>query len=181
MPKTRGRTTKLTPALQTAIVEAVSKGVPYCQAALLADIGITTAKEWRARGEGRDATRPQTPQFAAFAAVLQKAEAANEARQIQVILDAAAGGMVIEESTTVFPDGKERSTRKYTAPQWQASAWYLERRYPDRYALRNRLDITLKIEALAAQMADKLGVDAQELIREAQVLLEESTYGRDGA
>jgi hypothetical protein len=163
------------------MVEAVSKGVPYCQAALLAGVDTNTVREWRARGEGRDTTRPQTPLYATFATALQKAEAANEARQIQVILDAAAGGMVIEESTTVFPDGRARSTIKRTLPQWQASAWYLERRYPERYALRNRLDITLKIEALAAQMADKLGVDAQELIREAQALLEESAYGRDGA
>jgi hypothetical protein len=49
---------------------------------------------------------------------------------------------------------------------WQAAAWWLERRRPDDYSRRDRVDVTVRQEAqkLAAQM----GIDAAELIAEAE-------------
>ena len=51
---------------------------------------------------------------------------------------------------------------------WQA-AWWLERRRPDDYGRRDRVDVTVRqqVQKLAAQM----GIDAAELIAEAEPIV----------
>ena len=49
---------------------------------------------------------------------------------------------------------------------WRASAWWLERRRPDEYGVRARVEVTLRQRA--EEYASKLGLDADELIAEAQ-------------
>ena len=95
----RGRVTKLTPYLQQAIVTAVTGGVPYVQACLLAKVAPATASEWLARGEGRDPDRPSTPLYTDFSEAIARARAADEATRIVRIGQAGKGGAVIYEKT----------------------------------------------------------------------------------
>lgn len=92
---------KLTPATQKRICEAIRLGATYVHAANAAGISYETFNEWRK-------TKPQ------FSEAIQKAEGECVEEQLRVIRQAAS----------------ERN--------WQASAWILERRYPDDYGRRER-------------------------------------------
>jgi hypothetical protein len=130
---------KLTPALQNAIVNAVSIGVPLRMASELAGVAFDTVLEWIQRGEGRHPTRRATAPYVQFAHALKKAEAQDQARRVARIEQAARGGQVLVEktSTTVKPDGSTVTVRevKYSAPSWVADAWHLERTDPKHWAI----------------------------------------------
>lgn len=111
------RPTDLTPELQEKIVAIVRKGNFRVVAAEACGIGESTLSEWIARGEGRDKDRPQTPEYAAFAAAIKAAEA-----------EAEIAAMAVIESA-----GLET---------WQAAAWYLERKFPGRWGKREKHELS---------------------------------------
>jgi len=166
------RSTKLTSGIQTAITQAVSVGVPYLQAAVLAGIGESTAKQWRQRGDGTHG-RPSTPVYVAFVADLKKAEAQDEARRIARIEQAAQGGMVVYEKTVTYPDGRTVTEVKRTAPEWTADAWHLERAHPERWARKDRYDLNFVVQRAAAKVAEEFGLTAEQVLAEAPLLLKE--------
>jgi transposase len=167
------RPTKLTDAMQQAIVQAVTAGVPYVQACLLAGVGEGTAHEWRARGEQRDPVRPSTPLYAQFAEAIRKAEAHDEALRLARISAAGKGGTVVYEKTVTYPDGRTVREVQRTAPQWTADAWHLERKYPECYGRRDRYDLHVQIEQAAARVAADLGMTPEALLAKATALLQE--------
>jgi hypothetical protein len=171
------RKTRLTPGIQQAIVTAIVGGVPYVQAALMVDVPVATANEWRQRGEGRDPERPSTPLYAAFAVAIKKAEAQDEARRILRINQAGQGGTIIYEKTTTYEDGRVTHEVRRTSPEWTADAWHLERKYPDRYGRRLQADLTLQIQKAAQEVADEIGIDVALVLREAQTYLLEARNG----
>jgi hypothetical protein len=182
------RPPKLTPPLQAGIVNAVSIGVPYLQAALLAGIGQSTAMQWRQRGEGTH-RRPQTPLFVAFVEAIKKAEAEDQARRVARIEQAARGGAVVYEKETVTEkaDGSKVTVREVRRlpPQWVADAWHLERTDPKRWGRRDRLDVHTyrdKIAAKARELGSQFGVDPEALIARAERLANglQADEGSDG-
>jgi len=54
---------------------------------------------------------------------------------------------------------------------WQAAAWKLERRYPEDFGRRERLDVRIDIEERVRDMARSLGLDEDEAVIEAQRML----------
>jgi hypothetical protein len=136
----RGRRPKLTEELQQRILVAVRAGVGVEESFRLAGIGVRTGHEWLRRGEGTDPRRPTAPQFAQFAQSLKKAQAEDEAARIARINAAGRGGAIIYTRTLTTKKGETISETRTTAPQWQADAWYLERKHPERWALRHRLE-----------------------------------------
>ena len=60
------RPTRLTPAIEQAILQAVTGGVPYVQAAMLAGVSERTAHLWRERGEGTHTQQRATPRLLEF-------------------------------------------------------------------------------------------------------------------
>jgi hypothetical protein len=172
MAKT-GRKTRLTPALEHAIVTAIAGGAPYYQACLLAGVPASTATLWMERGEHRHPNRPATPQLVTFVAAVKKAEAQDEVRRLLRISQAGQGGVVVYERTITHPDGRvEREVRR-TAPQWQCDAWVLERKFPDRWGKRMQVqaDLQLKIREIAQEVADEIGVPVEDILKEAQAVL----------
>src|SRR3990167_4587665 len=162
----QGRPTKLTQAVFTAIINAVSGGVPYLRAAAMANIGPDAAMEWRRRGENVD-NRPTTPLYANFAKALKKAEAQDEARRVLRINQAGQGGQVTHEKTITYPDGRVVHEVSRTRPEWQADAWHLERTQPDVWGRRERLDIRVNIQQAAVKVAEDLGMTPDEVLSEA--------------
>jgi hypothetical protein len=69
--------------------------------------------------------------YAAFAAAVNKAVAESESRDLATILKAAQS-------------------------QWQAAAWRLERRFPEKYGRNDRLKVDAKIEHDGASLVAKL-------------------------
>ena len=112
-----GRPSKLTPAVQEAIVEGVRLGMSLSSAAERVGVAAATANDWMRRGEGRHRQKPPTPSFVAFAAAVKRAEAELEATMLERVHAAALSGQ----------------------PQtWQAAMTLLERRFPDRYGRFDR-------------------------------------------
>jgi hypothetical protein len=93
------RPTKLTPELQADLVRALASGAYIEAACEYVGIAPATYYGWIARANAEDAE----PEFLEFLEAVKKARAANIRRHIKIIRKA----------------GKE---------QWQASAWFLERR-----------------------------------------------------
>lgn len=112
-----GRKTLLTPAVQQRIVEAVRAGAYLEDAAAYCGLPVSTVTEWMARGHGRDPDRPQTKQYAAFAAAVDEARAAARLEHVLIIRQAARAG------------------------QWQASAWFLERTAPKLWGRKDRMTV----------------------------------------
>jgi hypothetical protein len=87
--------------------------------------------------------------FLKLAQDLKGAEAKAEARMLGVIREAAIGHQTVTETKGKSimikdPDGGDRllpaieitEVTKELRPQWQAAAWFLERRYPEKYSQR---------------------------------------------
>jgi hypothetical protein len=87
--------------------------------------------------------------FLKLAQDLKGAEAKVEARMLGVIREAAIGHHTVTETKRKSimikdPDGGDRllpaeeitEVTKELRPQWQAAAWFLERRYPEKYSQR---------------------------------------------
>jgi hypothetical protein len=103
--------TKLSSSVEQAICQAILAGSSIEVAAEYVGIGRRTFYRWCSRG--RKAKRGV---FWHFWHALKKARAAAEVRTVARLLDAA--------------------------PQtWQAAAWWLERKAPNRWALRDRREL----------------------------------------
>jgi hypothetical protein len=112
-----GRPDMLNPKLQEAICKRIEKGTYPAKAAVLEGISKDTYYAWMRRGR----TEPKG-KFYNFLKAIRKAESIAETAYLEQIRKAATG----EET------GK---------PVWQAAAWYLERRYPDSWGRRDRVDL----------------------------------------
>jgi hypothetical protein len=159
--------------VEKAIITAVAGGVPYYQACLLADVPQSTATLWMEKGEGRHSQQRPTPQLVAFVAAIKKAETQDEARRLLRISQAGEGGVVVSEKTTRYPDGRVVTEVQRTVPQWQAHAWMLERKYPDRYGRRVQADLAVQVRQVAEEVAQEVGLSADEILAEAQRYLHE--------
>ncbi len=105
-----GRPCKLTPAIQSKIVEYIHAGAYIETAAAAAGISKDTLYAWLRRGARGDGTR-----FREFSDAVERALAQAELRDLLII-------------------GKAAQT------QWQAAAWRLERKCPDRWGRKVRIE-----------------------------------------
>jgi transposase-like protein len=172
MPARSGRSPKLTPALQTAIVQAVTVGQSVVEAAALAGIAKSTVLQWLQRGEGRSRRGTQA-RYVDFVDAVSRARAVDEARRIARINQAAQGGVVVHEKTTTFTDGRTVVERTLAPPEWRADAFVLERRYAERWGRKVQADLTLQIQQMVQDVAQEMGVDPAALLAEAQGYLRE--------
>ena len=115
--RSMARPNMLTPERQERIVGALQAGNTRRASAKHGGIEEGTMLEWIRRGEGRDHRR-KTAAFAQFAKAIKEAEAEAEVQYVNVIKDAAAAG------------------------NWQAAAWWLERRKAADYRRVDRLEAT---------------------------------------
>lgn len=106
-----GRPTKLTDEVQRAICRGIRMGNYIETAALLAGVSKQTFYTWVKKGHAeREAGR--NGKYARFLDAVEKAQAEAEALDLAIITKAAREG------------------------QWQAAAWRLERKFPDRWGRR---------------------------------------------
>lgn len=115
--KKLGRPEKLTPALQQKIVDAIRMGAYIETAAAYAGIRKSTFYDWLRKGASA-----KRGKYREFSDAIEKALAESEMRDLEVIAQAS----------------KEN---------WQAAAWRLERKFPDRWGRRKPKNEIAKIEA----------------------------------
>ena len=135
-----GRKTKLTAEIQELLLKGIRLGLTYKEAAQLAGIHEATFYRWKKMGE-----KAGSGIFYEFCESLKRANVEAMVFHLKRICDVALGGQKIIEEKIMFkrnnntndeiPIRRVRVT-KYTLPVWQASAWILERRFPDRWGKR---------------------------------------------
>ncbi len=124
----KGRLPKLTPKVQKSILRDLSAGLTRECAASRSGIGERTLARWIAWG--RAGKKP----YVAFVASIKASECNAEAKSIKGIRKIAGGGIVVERRTIMRMkrDGsqEEEVIEKFSQPQWQAHAWWAERKNP---------------------------------------------------
>jgi transposase-like protein len=131
------RPSKLTPERQERIVLAIRGGNFRETAARFAGIGETTLYRWMAQGR-----KQRRGAYADLVAAIEEAEAAAEIERVQRIQTAARNG------------------------NWTADAWWLERKNPQRWGRRDRVEhrvitedeIAAEIRRLTEEM-EREGID----------------------
>lgn len=136
-----GRPTKLNANVQRLIVSAIAKGNTREVAAAAAGIGRTTLFTWLAAGE-----KAKSGQYRDFLDALKKAEAGAVVGMVGIVRNAAANS-------------------------WQAAAWWLERRHPDEWGRKDRVEIGYLIEREAELLAAETGLTKEEIVAETERIL----------
>lgn len=69
-------------------------------------------------------------------------------------------------------EGKARLLDKVReSDTWQSAAWMLERRWPEEFAQRSKVDMTVDLQSEARKAAAEMGLDEVEVLREAETVL----------
>jgi lauroyl/myristoyl acyltransferase len=110
-----GRRSKLTDEIERKICNGIKLGLKYEQAALVAGISVRSLYNWKEKGE-----KAKSGKYFQFVQSLKKAEAEGE-------------GVLL---TRIHQEAKEGT--------WQAAAWILERRHPERWARTTKNELTGK-------------------------------------
>ena len=111
-----GRNTKLTKKVTEKICLAIRGGAYAETAAAFAGIGKTSFYKWLKKGNNPE----EKPIYKTFVNAIEKAMADSEISDLAVISKAANSG------------------------NWQAAAWRLERKNPQRWGRYQRIDLTTK-------------------------------------
>ena len=129
-----GRKTKLTANIQEIIITAIKKGLTFEAACEYAKVGKSTFYEWLERGE-----RDKKGIFTEFADAVKRAAIELELSLLDSITEQSKEDATLQETIESY-DGKGNLLRvrkiNRSASQkesWQAKAWFLERRFPQRY------------------------------------------------
>ena len=108
-----GRPIALTPELADIICNLVAAGNYLTTAFKLAGVPERTGFKWVEYGHNFDGSKPHHIVFVEFLQSINKAKAAAEVGALERVAEANA---------------------------WQSTAWFLERRYPERWSIRQRID-----------------------------------------
>jgi len=108
------RPEKITYELITKICEDTARGYSYDQAALNNGISASTFFRWMRKGKELDAEQI----YIDLARLVDEASEFSEAEALQLIRSAALVGR-----------------------NWKASAWFLERRFPEKYGKKSLADL----------------------------------------
>jgi hypothetical protein len=135
MKKHMARHSKLTPDVRTKIINILKGGGTECAAFTSAGIGESTFYRWIQLGE-----RAERGRFREFWEEVRRAEQDAVTRNVTILQKAAMGGDVVEKTTVTKRDGTTVIREKKSPPQAQWAAWWLERKHPDDWGRRDRID-----------------------------------------
>jgi len=130
-----------TTKMSAARVEAVLMGLRK---------GLSRTVAGQAAGVSKDSIRRWMERSATFRADTEQAEAESQSMLVGIVLAAAA---------------------KKLPNTWQAAAWLLERRWPEVYGQRSKVDISLDIAEAAREVAEEFGASQEAVIAEAEAIL----------
>ncbi len=135
--KLGGQPPSITDEEKQQIYELIRAGVPQEASVLRVGVPRSTYYDWLSKGRQPDAREP----YATFSRECERALADWETRDILII-------------------GKAAET------QWQAAAWRLERRKPNEYGRRTRIEGEVTVVARPFIDVAKLTLDEQRLLRD---------------
>jgi hypothetical protein len=138
------------PQIVDLMEEAITYGVPMTTACEYADLGYRTYYKYRdmyddllIQLESRPNKRLKKHEQAIVQMMhrLKKAEAIFEHNAVQTITKVGLGGNLIKEQKIEHEDGRMEQLKEYAQPNWQALMTTLERKWPERWGRRDKLDI----------------------------------------
>lgn len=132
-----GQNMKLDEAAAEKVCVALRQGATLDAAAAYTGVARSVVFDWLRKGRQAGARQP----YKGFVEKVDEAFAMFEVTAIAQIAKAGADG------------------------EWQATAWRLERRFPDKYGRRTRVDGNLQVSAAPVIDASKLTVDELETLR----------------
>ena len=146
------RPTKLTPDVQQKICTAIQGGNYIETASAFAGIGKTALYEWLKRGGAELARVAKSARlrvlaseliYVEFTNAVEEALAQSELHDVLIIQRAASGYDVLVTKEVLDKDGNVHvlSTNSHEF-DWRASAWRLERKFPDRWGRRERTELS---------------------------------------
>lgn len=146
------RPTKLTPDVQAKICTAIQAGNYIETASAFAGIGKTALYEWLKRGgdelarvakSGRLRVRVGEAIYVEFTNAVEEALAQSELHDVLIIQRAASGYEVLVTKEVLDKAGnvKVLATNSHEF-DWRASAWRLERKFPDRWGRREKVEMS---------------------------------------
>jgi hypothetical protein len=150
-PDYRKKLKKLNPSTIKKLAGCIRKGLSAEKSCQLINISPTTLSNWKAAAthslklmESGQPMQPRDWLLCDFWYSIQKAEAAFEDEQVKKIHECGHGGQLVKMTTATRTlrngDTITNEEATYKAPEWQALAWLLERKYPKRYGRNLTLD-----------------------------------------
>lgn len=154
------RPTKLSKDLQHKICKYIKYGYTYDGACTAAGINISTFYAWKAKGE-----KAKSGKFLEFSEAIQAANISARSLLEAAAHKCALGGYKITETKTET-DAKGNTkitvTEKIAAPDGRIALAILERRFPDDWAKKDKVDITTGDQPLNVQMFGSIGLGTGE-------------------
>lgn len=165
------------------VLDRIRLGADFDDATSGANITRQTLWNWRRAGGNARAKHAQgitlndnEQRYAAFLDALESAEAETELSRLAVVTRAGEGGMVVtrtrrrtQRQPITTPQGQpqryamivveEITTTETLRPEWQAAAWFLERRFPEKYRRRYEMEVSdngRSADDAARDLADNL-------------------------
>lgn len=170
MPRGRPRI-PIDPEKTKKILAAIRAGNYMETAAAYAGISKNLLYDWIRRGEeefervrnsvgARKRVKVGEEQYFIFYQGLQEAMASAEVRDVMMITKAANGGGVLEEVEEVY-DGKgnllkKTVTKRPIEPKWVASAWRLERKFPNRWGRKLQMADSDEVDDIAKDVIETI-------------------------
>lgn len=148
-----GRPTSLTPEVQRKLVVLVTAGHTLNAAAVMCHLGARTVREWFYLGRKGSAVASDV--YRRFRQAIKKAQSMHERRLLGRI-------------DTASRDPKH----------WTAAAWILERRYPEKYALRLTRMLEKEREAMLAELRKTMQPETFAEVARALVAAQQNARGR---
>jgi hypothetical protein len=160
-----GRPSKLTPERQEAICRILGDGNTRIDAAVGSGIDYSTFRAWMRRGR-----KQERGQYRAFVEAVNKAESAAAREHLATVRKAASERDEItvkethvrEAPSEAHPDGRlivvKRETSTKRVFDWQAAAWWLERRRAGDYQKKYTAELAamqVQVDDLKKAMAEK--------------------------
>ena len=136
-----GRPPELTPELQKRICDVIAaSSLSFDDACHLAGIAPSTGRMWLQRGEGEHKNRRPEPRYVAFVEAVAQARARDKGTRVARMSQAALGGFEVARETITRPDGTKIERVRRQPPDWRADESILERRYPDEFGRRMKIE-----------------------------------------
>ena len=122
-----------------AVLGHIRRGLSNKDAAALVGISSSTFYKWIRWAEDGGGGKAQAHLYRQFAHEIKGALIEFQARNLELIQDAATKPAErVVTSRKIMADGTEivETTRTQIPPGWQAGAWLLERKFPEKYGRR---------------------------------------------
>lgn len=144
-PKPIGRPSKFTPTVRKVLIDGITAGLTYKHVCQIAGIDYESFNNWRKIGEALD--EPDDEGYFDFFVALTRAES-NASLSMMATIRKVAQGYKIKRPFTdragrivTDRDGNPVLIDDEILADWRASAWWLERRYPEEYG-KTRTEVT---------------------------------------